>query len=286
MSEHAPYDQVTLEVIDQAINDWFDRTVDAHVQDQSKQRKKVPVHFASGERWINSREKKGLRDKNGMIILPVITLRRTGIDPSSDMAALGTETPTIQISKRISQKTNNLRNLSKLRVPSQRIDGATVYEVTTIPFPDRSILTYDVNIQTQYIVQMNSILEKIFHELDIQKSFVAPLVNNHRHPKISVPFEERGKLKDPYIVGFFDSSVADGGNLDEFTDTERIVRFTTTIRVPTVLQLDPEGEEPAIKVEKTSFKLNFGEESVHFVDDPEELELIFGNGRIREPEEK
>lgn len=276
-TEHPPVQTITLETIDQAVKDWFDRTVDAHVTHPNGDRKKVSVGWSAGERWVSGRQRKGIRDNNGVLILPIISIRRSGIEPSPTMSALGTETPVLQVAKRITQKTNNLVNLmakreGQFRTPAQPV----VYEVTTIPFPDRNILTYEVQVQAQYIVQMNTILEKVFHELDIAKSFVAPFDNDGRHPQIGEDFEKRKKIDRDYVVGFFDSTVNDGGNFEEFTDQERIVRWNTTIRVPAVLQLDPEGEKPSIQTVRTAFGLNFSEERIKFVDNPDDLIKIFG----------
>lgn len=278
-NEHALIQLITLETIDQAVRDWFDRTVDAHVESPNAPRKKVPVIFSSGERFVTSRQRKGIRDKNGVLMLPLISIRRTGIDPQPGMQALGTETPRLTFSRQISGKTNTLMNLNVDRSPSQRMKDPIVHEVTSIPFPDRNTMTYEVMVQAQYVTQMNAILEKVFHQLDLQKSFVAPFENDNRHPPIGEPFEERVPLKTGYVVGFFDANMSDSGNFDEFTDTERIVRYTTSISVPTTLQLDPEGEEPGLKVERTAFGLNFSDENVKFVDDPYELEIIFGKTR-------
>jgi len=276
-TEHPAIQIVSFETIDQAIKDWFDKTVDAHVVHPNGERKKVSVGWSAGERWVSSRQRKGIRDDNGVLILPIISIRRSGIEPSPTMSALGTETPVLQVAKRISKKTNDLMNLNVARDPSHRVPPKpVVYEVTSIPFPDRNVLTYEVQIQAQYITQMNAIMEKIFHELDIGKSFVAPFDNDGKHPQIGVDFELRKKIDRDYVVGFFDSALSDGGNFEEFTDQERIVRFNTSIRVPAVLQLDPEGEKPSMQVVRTAFGLNFGEEQVTFVDDLADMEKIFG----------
>jgi hypothetical protein len=137
-------------------------------------------------------------------------------------------------------------------------------------------MTYELVVHAQYTSQMNSIIEKMFHELDLHKSFVAPLDNYNRHPQIGVSFEERTKTDFSYVVGFFDSSLNDGSNFEEFTDQERIIKYSTSIKVPSVLQLDPEGEKPSVQTEKTAFALSFGREDVQFVDDPAELDKIFG----------
>lgn len=275
--EHASFQQVTLETVDLAIRDWFDKTVDAHVNHPGGERRKVSVGWSAGERWVLAREKKGIRDSNGVLVLPVISIRRSGIDPSPIMSALGAESPTIQIAKKIAQKTNNLQNLWFNRDSGHKLpQNPVVYEVTTIPFPDRNILTYEFQVQAQYISQMNSILEKVFHELDIAKSFVAPFENDGRHPPIGEQFEDRKKMTKNYVVGFFDSTLSDGGNFEEFTDQERIVRFSTTIRVPAVLQLDPEGEKPALQTTRTAFGFNFAEETTYFLDNQEDVDKIFG----------
>ena len=281
MAEHVPYQDITIETIDTAIRDWFDKTVDAHVINPNKARFKVPVIFSSGERWVLSKARKGLRDGNGVLILPVISVRRTGIEPDPSMIALGTETPTITVAKQISGKTNNLANLDQARQVSQRIGDRVVYEVTSIPFPDRSIFTYDLTIHTQYMEQMNTVLQKVFHELDLQKSFVAPFINDHRHPQIGVPFEERKPLTSTYVCGYFETTLADGGNLEEFTDSERIIKYQTSFKVPANLRLDPEGEIPSIIVKKSAYDIKFNDENVKFVDDRAELDEIFGTGKPR-----
>lgn len=276
-NEHVAVQKITLETIDQAINDWFDKTLDIHVEYPNGERKKVQVTFASGERWVTARQRKGIRDRNGVLILPLISIRRTSIEPTPNMQALGIETPSLTIAKQISGKTNNLMNLNKAR--SSALKSAAdevVYEVTTIPFPDRSIMTYEVIVQSQYITQTNSIMEKIFHMMDLQKSFVAYFDNPKRQPSVE-PFESRKQINEGYVVGFMDSTHSTTGNFEEFTDQERIVRWTTTIRVPTTLQLDPEGTGPAIKVERTSFKVGFGSETICVLDSVEELDKIFGS---------
>lgn len=276
--EHVPVPKITIETVDRALNDWFDKTVDSHVQSPTGERRKVTTLFSSGERWISSREKKGVRDKNGVLILPLVSLRRTGIDRNPvNMSAFGVETENIQISKRVSPKTNIVQNVLVGRPQSSRPLQSTVYEVTTVPFPDFSVIQYDVQVQTQYITQMNSFLEKMFHELDIQRSFVMSLDGQRRHPPIGAPFEERKPFKGGYLVGFFDESVSSQDNFDEFTDQERIIRFTTSLRIPVGLLIDPEGERPSISVEKTAFDLQMGTEIVNQVDDPYDIELIFSS---------
>lgn len=271
------YENVTLRTVDQAVQAWFDKTVDAHVERPDGARFKVTAQLSSGERAVTSRERRGIRDANGVLILPIISIRRSGVDPTPTMSALGVETPFIQIAKRLEKKTSDLANLNLTRDPAFRKPlKPVVYQVTTIPFPNRSVLTYELQIQAQFITQMNAILEKMFNELDLHTSFVAPFHNDGKHPQIGEDFEKRQKIDRGYVVGFMDAQTADNGNFEEFTDQERIVRWSTQIRVPAVLQLDPEGEKPAIQTQTTSFNLRFAEENITFLDNPEDADKIFG----------
>jgi hypothetical protein len=273
--EHVPLSQVTIETVDEAVFNWFDLTVDAHAEFPEQEVRKVPVVWAARERWAMARERKGIRDKNGLLILPIICIRRTTVDPDPSMLALGVETDTIEVSRQVSPRTSDLERLGVERSPGLRREHRPVFEVTSIPFPTRIIASYELVVQAQYTLQMNAILEKLFNQLDLHNSFVAPFENSGRHPEIGTPFEERKGLDQGYVVGFFENPLADAGNLEEFTDQERIVKVTTSFRVPAALQLDPEGERPAIRRRYTSTHLDFGSENVCFFDDLDSLEKFY-----------
>lgn len=276
--ERAEYQNITIEDVDQAIYNWFDRVVDARVNFPTQEIRKVPVQFASGERWATARDEKGIRDKNGVLILPLISVRRVSIDRSArERLALGTETQRLTISKKLDGKTSIVQNAIDNRVVAARKKkGKVVYEVTTIPFPDWCTTNYEIVIQSQYISQMNEILENIFSQLDLQNQFVMGVDSSkfEQDPE-DVSFENRATLNGFYFVGFIDTDLNDTGNFEEFTDTERIVKYSFSVEVPTYFQLDPQGKKPAIQVEYTSFDLRFPEEKVCFVDDMDELDEIF-----------
>ena len=271
------YRDVNLENIDLAIKDWFVKTVDARVKDQTGELRTVPVVFSSGERWVTGRTKQTFRDKNGVLILPIISVRRVSIDPDMSKMALGVQTPNIQIAKRVDSRSSEIKNLQTLS--GTPTGSPPVYDVYTIPFPDRMQATYQLVIQTQLITQANEILQKIWHSLDIQKSFVAPLENNGRQPPRSKQF---GGVYDPvepltsrYVVGFLDGVANDAGNFEEFTDNERIIKYTTDIRVPFVLLTSPEGAPSPVKVTRTAYKVVVKDEVVTRGTSMKQLDDIF-----------
>ncbi len=273
------YQNITIEDVDYSIYDWFDRDVNARVETPTGELdRKVPVLFASGERWASARQERGIRDERGMLILPLISIRRVSITRERGRIALGTETAGLTIARRVDEKTNNVQNqISSRTLGANDRKDKIVYELTRIPFPDQCAMAYDVTVWAQYVGQMNSILEKIFSRFDLQNSFVMPLRNSRSEetPDLRAEFDDRKPLEGYYFVGFVEGMVPDGGNFEEFTDQERIIRYNFEVQVPAYLQLDPEGTRPAIQVETTAFRVDFAGESVHFVDDPAELDRVF-----------
>lgn len=285
------YRSVRIEDIDGAIKDWFDLVVDSHVTDEQKKLRKVKVLWAAGERWVTGKDLRGVRDKDGRLILPLIAVRRTGLDPVNGMSALGANVPRLQLSRRVHEKTNLNRNaISQRPIASRKLTDSDVYEITTVPFPFVGVARYELVIQAQYSWQLNEIIEKLLSQLEFfdVPSFVAPLRPARLpglktgdgaaevQPSDDAEYDLREPIDKYYVCGYFDGDFTDDGNTEEFTDQERIIKTTLTFRVPAYLQLDPEGKRPAVQRELTAAKISIGDESVCFVDDPLELDIIFG----------
>ncbi len=283
---------IRTEDVDRGVKRWFIHVVEAHVSSQDGSKRKVPVKFSSGERWVASADRQAIRDKNGQVILPVIHISRDGIDPTSGTTGLGTGVPRMQVARLISEKTSALANLDQSRPISQRRlrDGA-VYEIVTIPFPVTGQMTYEVSIQCSSIQQMNEITEKILSRMEFfdVPSFVISLAADERNkglksgdgstelePADGSRYQDREPLSDYYFVGYLDGDWSSKGNMDEFTDQERIIELSFGFRVPVALMLDPDGTRPAVQVERTAFAVKMGDEEVHTVDDLSDLDRIFG----------
>lgn len=284
---------IRLEDIDRGVKSWFENVVDANVQTSQGSRRKVPFLFSSGERWVAAADRRGIRDRDGRLILPVIQVRRTGFGHSNNLSAFGADVPRLQISRLVSEKTSDLKNLDTLRpISARRIRDSAVYDVYSVPLPRHGTATYTIRIQAQYQTHINEILEKIGDRLDFISvpSFVIGLDGYNSRPSgirtgagstevahgVRSPYDLRKPLSDYYVVGYMDGDFKDGGNLDEFTDQERILQAEFGFRVPASLMLDPEGTEPAVQVERTAFGIAIGDEEVHVVDDPSDADRIFG----------
>ena len=68
-----PFEPSTLETIDYSVYDWVDQQMNIFCT-TNKGFKKVPVVWVAGERVSQVKNNKDLRDKNGALIFPIITI--------------------------------------------------------------------------------------------------------------------------------------------------------------------------------------------------------------------
>jgi len=167
----------TIETIDYALYEWVDKELDISTN-TAKGFKKVPIKWTSGERAWMSKKDSNLRDKDGTVILPIISIERTGVskDPNKKGSIWGNIPPvfkdeyggTITVAKRIKQdKTSiftraaNKRRTGKLNIKTEK-KPKVVYETLSIPIPVYVEASYKISIRTEYQQQMNEIMQPFF----------------------------------------------------------------------------------------------------------------------------
>ena len=115
---------------------------------------KVPFFFGPPERWVSAKRDGYIRDKQGKLILPAIILKRTN---SADDTTLQFFNRYLNASvmKRYSEKNQYTKfaALSGQNVP--------VNEVYNIVVPSHMILTYHFIMWTEYVEQMNELVQTI-----------------------------------------------------------------------------------------------------------------------------
>lgn len=224
---------VKIEDVDQAVFDYFDKRLSPSVDREDGKPAKVNIIYAAGERWKLIR-KNNFRDDNGTLLLPIITIRRSAIDRSRELGGWPQEQKQVVVTKNIHSKTSNLRNLLKARRTINFVEPKqpAVQEYLTIPNPDFLTVFYQVEIWAQYQTQMNEILEKIFHKYSHLDSFIIPMNYEGKEPKGN----------SYYFVGFREGDLLKLSNEDDFTDSERLIRYQYTIKTPAYLILDPKDD--------------------------------------------
>lgn len=106
---------VGIEDVDRAIFKLFDTEIPLQVSDTDGGTKRVPIIFASGEKWALLRRGRPLRDKNKTLILPLITVMRNNLTqlPNEDIAGRGInqQVGEIVIRRRLADSDRSYQNL-------------------------------------------------------------------------------------------------------------------------------------------------------------------------------
>ena len=255
-----------VEDVDRALFELFDKKLAFEVK-VNEQTTKVPVVFAAGERFALTRRQKPIRDKNNALILPLIAIKRASIGFKTEADAGGTAISFRQntdyvVRKRLDATDRDYQNvINKLSIKNQdnvtsrahfisndispgngvipgttssRRNGAgiafgggkllfglhgslgdNIFEVITVPYPIFIQMNYNITFWTQYMSQMNQLLESLLIKTDGQgREF--HLVSN----------------KGFKFTAFLQGSFTSGDNFENYTDDERIIRYSFDIRVP------------------------------------------------------
>jgi len=249
----------TLEDIDIAIHSWFDKTLDISVENKG-QKQKVEVIMSTGEKWaqIKSMTKK-IRDNNNALILPLISIRRSGFNTVQDQWGMARFQKYLNYTKILNPETSNRANLFRDRRVNGHVTKAEipVYEMIQIPVPKFIKVNYVVQIWTQYMIDINLILETIWTARNEQSS-----ENNW------IQIEGNG---NKYLI-ITNPETEDNSNLEEFTEGERIIRSTTNIQVLGYLvgENDQRGVQKSVPCVS---EVQFLSENV--IQDPGEITKIF-----------
>lgn len=175
----------TIETIDQAFFNWVDGTINPSAT-TNKGFKKVPVIWISAERAHQIKNDKDLRDKNGVLKLPLMIINRTEVAKDSSFKGVawahipnmndglrGPRGGALTVARRINQeKTSNFINADSKRkfgtlssatsghgqenFPFDN-PGKVVYETMTMPIPVYVSVKYELTVRTNYQQQLNEI---------------------------------------------------------------------------------------------------------------------------------
>ena len=236
-----------IEDVDRAMFELFNRDLPLMYQQKDGTLKRVPVVFATGERFAITRRKEPLRDKNGALILPLITITRSGLEQqaakSLEMGDLGT----IDIQRRLSTEdpayqrivnSMGFQNAGDSISNSRResLDrpgrmtggrllepnlGAGIYETISIPVPKFFTAKYEITLWTQYMQHSNSILTTI-------------MSGYHNVRARSYRIETAGGY---WFYAAFEPDVGSDTSFDSMTDEERAIKNTLTATVPAYIIL-------------------------------------------------
>lgn len=104
-----------IEDVDVGLFNLFDKEIQPMVSGQDfAALKRVPVVFAAGEKWALLKRGKPIRDKSNTLILPLVTIMRTGISQGSDditRRGINQQTGELVIRRRLDSSDRAYQNL-------------------------------------------------------------------------------------------------------------------------------------------------------------------------------
>lgn len=200
---------VTLMDMDGAILHYFDKVIQPSVEDNGEN-VKVPVMYASPERWKAIQRDGFMKDKKRQTITPVIVYRRTSIEKDDSLPVDKLDANNPNLFYTFEKKFSNVNRYDNFSTQIGLLPQREYYNVT---MPDYVTLTYDFIIWTSFIEQMNKIVER-------------------------VAYSDGAYWGDPDKMRFR-TSIDSFTDATEVSDVERLVRTTFTVTMRGYLL--PEG---------------------------------------------
>lgn len=148
---------VDLLDIDSTIINYMNQRLDISVMDNGTL-VKVPVLYASPERWKAVKQDGYLRDNQGKILLPVILIKRTNVSNNKDLMTLNRYLSYDVLVKYDQKNKYDKFNMLNLNSPFVSKPVSQLFNVT---LPDHVLITYECVLWTDYVDQNNKIIEKI-----------------------------------------------------------------------------------------------------------------------------
>ena len=142
----------TLIKIDETILNYINNTISPKIIHNGVQ-VQVPVIYASPEKWVAIQASNVVRDANGKIQCPAMTIRRTSIQ-KNDSLAMFNRYLSAPIERKYSEKNRyDPFNLMTGFAPRR--------EIYMVNMPNQMLLTYDCIVWTEKTTQMSAVIEAI-----------------------------------------------------------------------------------------------------------------------------
>lgn len=154
----APPIKVTLHTIDNAILKYMADRIKPIVTQQDTQ-VQVPVIYGSPERWKSVQRDGVLRDSIGKIQLPIMMVRRASMKKTAINSAVNK-----YYDREFYTGWNRRTPYSQFNVINKVTPSREYFNTTATP--DYYEITYKVIVWTEYMEQMNSVIENISFESD------------------------------------------------------------------------------------------------------------------------
>jgi len=216
-----------LENIDLAVFNWVNERLNVFAT-SNRGWEKTPVIWVSAERAFQSKRDKSLRDKEGALILPLITVERISVE--KDLAFKGSLQANIfpvndyrggsipldrvinQVKTKNFQNENSKKQYGQLNFKVKPINKQVVYSYRSIPMPVYVTMMYKIMLRAEYQQQINELSQPFMVSTGGINAFI---------------MRERGHRYE----GFMQSSYEQENSVAEMGDEERIYQTGIEVKV-------------------------------------------------------
>ena len=240
----------TIETIDAAIHRYI-KNLNLHAS-TNKGFIPVPIIWVGAERTYQLKNDLSLRDSEGLLKLPLITIERTDIEKDPSKSLIPANVPDygkggyIKVRRRVKQdKTTAFKNAQNMKKSGGNDDvgssdkhfimdrkfphrvskmfdtrpvtakGKTVYETVFVPVPVYVNVKYEIHLRTEYQQQMNQLL--------------TPFISGNRQGRNHKYFT---MTEDNHMFeGFIENSFSNDNNAAKLDEEERIFNYVINISV-------------------------------------------------------
>ena len=251
---------------------------------------KVPVIFATGERFALVKRKKPIRDKNNMLVLPLVSIRRTGIEwaPANEYGLPG-DGGELTIKRKVSSRDSRYQNIiNKLELKNQ---NNVASEANVIDRSNQRVA------KPGRVGSRRNSRRSVKEAIDAQNGrLLANNLGNNIFETLTIPFpkfyfanyevtywtqytvhmnqmientisslQPQGFTfviksdKGYYWVAFLDNALAAGDNFDDFSTEERIVRYSFNLKVYSYFLANQNPGMPSpFRYQLSAPQINFG----------------------------
>ena len=253
----------TVETIDRSVYNYIKSLSLSTITNQGF--KPVPIIWGTAERSFQAKNDKEVRDKQGLLVLPLISIKRSGfkkeikspgIFQGNVPEASDADGGSLHVRRSLfHQKTLKFANADAKKKSSQgnfpTKNSKIVYRTITVPMPVNVEVMYDITLRTEYQQQMNELMVP-FVTSPGTINYVQLKEGDHRYE------------------GFIQSDYNSNDNLDNFSDEER--KFETKISIKVigyVISEGPNREKPYYAVKENIVEVKIPRERVSLAEVPE-----------------
>lgn len=254
-----------LENIDLSLFNWVNEKLNVFAT-SNRGWEKVPVIWTAAERAYQSKRSKGLRDKEGALILPLITVERVSVE--KDLTFKGSlqsnifprndyKGGSVNLERVINQvKTSNFQNADakkeygQLNFKVTPRNNKVVYTFRSIPMPVYVTVMYKIMLRAEYQQQINELAQPFMVATGGINSFI---------------MRERGHRYE----AFMQSSYTQENSVADMQDQERM--YQTAIEIKVLGYLIGSGDNqksPQIVERENAVKIKLPRERVILGDTP------------------